>query len=375
MGESFGTIENSFVTGQVAALAQAGGLVGTVQADMSISNSYSRASVSFDSGNPNYTNGEYYQGGGLVGRAQGTNSINDRISFSWSSGLVETPDDVPEDLPASNYFVGGVVGALLSTATVGFDSVRWDTEASTQSTDSSPNGPEGTTTELMQTFETYDEDGYDIVNGWDEFNFSSPTNFWGICADTDVNDGYPFLLWEYRTDPCVTPSTSGESSGSAKSSTPAAAGPALHLDLQASAGDVVPGSTVLMEGEGLQPGSPYKLELRSSPITVRSGTASTEGRFSHFVTLPSGVAAGSHTLTLTGVGADGSALSLATTFDVSNAGTFTSISPGVGSAVEALAATGPNTSGLTTGVVLSFALLALGLGVLASSRRKALRVS
>lgn len=146
--------------------------------------------------------------------------------------------------------------------------------------------------------------------------------------------------------------------------------PAIHLDLKAKAGEVVAGAPVLIEGQGLRPGSTYSLVVRSTPVTVATGTVSGGGRFSTTVNLPAGIAPGNHTITLTAIGSDGSTLSLVTTFVVSNAGTFTSISPGVGSVVGGLAATGPNSAALSLGVASSLALLALGFAAFASSKRK-----
>lgn len=151
--------------------------------------------------------------------------------------------------------------------------------------------------------------------------------------------------------------------------------PAIHLDLKAKAGNVVAGAPVLIEGQALQPGSTYSLVVRSTPVTVATGTVSKGGRFSSTVNLPPGIAPGTHTVTLTAIGSDASTLSLVTTFVVSSTGTFTSISPGVGSVAGGLAATGPNSSALSLGVASSLALLALGLAAIASTRRKTARVS
>jgi outer membrane protein OmpA-like peptidoglycan-associated protein len=55
-----------------------------------------------------------------------------------------------------------------------------------------------------------------IVQGWEAYNFVTPSKRWGICSG--VNDGYPFLLWEYATDPCpATPPPSNSGSGSSGS--------------------------------------------------------------------------------------------------------------------------------------------------------------
>jgi hypothetical protein len=40
---------------------------------------------------------------------------------------------------------------------------------------------------------------WDIVQGWEAYNYASPTSKWGICSN--INAGYPFLLWEYASDP------------------------------------------------------------------------------------------------------------------------------------------------------------------------------
>ena len=64
----------------------------------------------------------------------------------------------------------------------------------------------GQTTLEMKDSITYEENNWDIVEGWDEFDrFTVPKSIWGICSL--VNDGYPFLLWEYSTDPCLAAAT------------------------------------------------------------------------------------------------------------------------------------------------------------------------
>jgi hypothetical protein len=60
---------------------------------------------------------------------------------------------------------------------------------------------------------TYEQNNWNIVEGWAVFEqYDAPLRIWGICSL--VNDGYPFLLWEYTTDPCTVtppPSNSGSS--------------------------------------------------------------------------------------------------------------------------------------------------------------------
>lgn len=210
VGESYGTIQNSYATGQIVGKVQTGGLVGTYRGG-SISNSYARTSVSYNSVNPNPNNSvEPYRAGGLVGATVGSPGT---ISFSWSSGLVTTP------AAGVTYFIGGVFGGVSSGSTPTFNKVRWDTETSTQSTNAAGSGHVGNSTAQMQTLATYTTDSYGIRSGWEAFNFSTPTNFWGICSG--VNDGYPFLLWEYVSNPCVSPAPPS-SSAAAPSPSPSA---------------------------------------------------------------------------------------------------------------------------------------------------------
>lgn len=210
VGESYGTIQNSYATGQIVGKVQTGGLVGTYRGG-SISNSYARTSVSYNSVNPNPNNSvEPYLAGGLVGATVGSPGT---ISFSWSSGLVTTP------AAGVTYFIGGVFGGVSSGSTPTFNKVRWDTETSTQSTNAAGSGHVGNSTAQMQTLATYTTDSYGIRSGWEAFNFSTPTNFWGICSG--VNDDYPFLLWEYVSNPCVSPAPPS-SSAAAPSPSPSA---------------------------------------------------------------------------------------------------------------------------------------------------------
>ena len=59
----------------------------------------------------------------------------------------------------------------------------------------------GKTTAEMKSSTTYRSASWDIVDGWETFSTASPAKIWGICSA--VNDGYPFLLWEYTSNPCT----------------------------------------------------------------------------------------------------------------------------------------------------------------------------
>lgn len=69
--------------------------------------------------------------------------------------------------------------------------------------------------------------------------------------------------------------------------------------------------------------------------------ANAAGNFSKEVVMPAGIAPGTHSVTLTAIGVDGSTLSLVTSFVVSPSGVFSRVNPNVATATAGLAATGP----------------------------------
>lgn len=415
-----GSIADSFATGNVSGAAVlTGGLVGEVDAFPEITRSYATGNVTQSSTIDLVALNDADGVGGLLGGVRASGSL--AITDSYATGNVK----LLAVGGSSSGVVGGLVGFLGSNATVdrsystGTSSgpananVRvwglvgwqgtvtsgptfnpgdgtkirnsfWDTQTSglSHSTGGTTGtGGTGKPTAEMTSIATFNDTAtvglaakWDIVDAWEASAPSAtPKKVWGICnasvAD-QFNRGYPYLLWQATSDPCaLTPPSGGGEQVVATSL------PRIHLDLIAKAGDVVAGAPVLIEGQGLQPGSAYSLVMRSTPTTVTTGTVSSGGRFSTTVNLPPGIAPGTHTITLTAIGSDGSTLSLVTTFVVSSAGTFASISPGVGSVVGGLAATGPNSSALSLAAASSLALVALGLAVFASSRRKVARVS
>lgn len=337
-----GRITESSVTGSVSGRLFVGGLVGYFVQGASVDNSYSRASVPVS----NFQNLSTSSAAGLVGYV--SNDVTNDVVKSFSTGAV-TPFN------GSTTNLGGLIGG---TPTMTVTASFWDTQTSGQA---SSGGGTGKTTVDMLTLGTFSSAGWEIVDGWEEYNFVTPTNKWGICSS--VNDGYPFLLNEFRANPCVSASPSGS-----EPSVKAVSRAALHMNLQASAGDSVVGSTVLIEGEGLGPGSPYSLVVRSSPITVKTGLASTGGRFTHFVTLPAGVASGSHTITLSAVGADGTALALTQSFTVDVAGRFSSIGSVTSQTSGGLAETGLNAQWVLIAGGIVGLLLTVGFGLVWSGR-------
>jgi outer membrane protein OmpA-like peptidoglycan-associated protein len=180
-----GTLSYSSYAGNLSAsneYANIAGLVGYGQ--LQIISSYSRATLS---GTSTYK-------AGLHGWA------SPRLTKSYS---------------ASTGVNAGIASSGISLSSGNF----WDTTVGTLT--ASRTGPltgaTGKSTSELKEIATFTAASWDIVDGWEPFSStSSPAKIWGICSR--VNDGYPFLLWEYTTDPCtVAPPPSSSGSGSSGS--------------------------------------------------------------------------------------------------------------------------------------------------------------
>jgi len=108
--------------------------------------------------------------------------------------------------------VGGLVGRAASTS---FTDSFWDTQTSEQLTSAAGVGKSGKTTGELTSRATFADTAtvglttaWPIVAGWAPY--VDGTTVWGICAG--VNDGYPFLLWQFDTDPCSAPAGASSSS-------------------------------------------------------------------------------------------------------------------------------------------------------------------
>jgi hypothetical protein len=186
---------NSYSTGRVVGKDFMGGLVGVLWGGATISNSFSTASVTITMNNG--------RGGGLAGSVQTSGTVTNVYAagpVSMATGFTSTR-------------IGGLIGlGVLSadvrpTETAAF----FDSDVSALSTGIGT----ATTTREMKTLATFSP-AWAIVDGWEAFDFAEPagTNYWGICSY--ANNGYPFLLGAYTTDPCVAPpsnSGSGSSGG------------------------------------------------------------------------------------------------------------------------------------------------------------------
>ncbi|MDG5800548.1 InlB B-repeat-containing protein [Marinilabiliaceae bacterium ANBcel2] len=166
--ENRSEISNSFSTGEVEGHSNVGGFVGRLTY-VDVSNCYSNANVTVN-----------VYGGGFAGGILECNLFN-----CYSSGFVEGP---------SNYSFG-FVGNVLSSNNI--ENCFWDIEASGQ-TDS--NVGVGKTTEQMKSVTTYTAIGVEGLNRpWDfmdnPYDDDKTVDYWGI--DEALNDGYPFLKWQY----------------------------------------------------------------------------------------------------------------------------------------------------------------------------------
>jgi hypothetical protein len=170
-------------------------------------------------------NGWGYSGGLTATLAGASTSINNsysRASFSgastYKSGLnsISTPP-IRQSYSAST----GVNAALAGQGSNSAVNAFWDATLAPGvnprwSDSSAITNASGVSTSSMTSIRTFSTgaSAWDIVEGWEPFSStSSPAKIWGICSA--VNDGYPFLLWEYTIDPCtVAPPPSNSSSGS-----------------------------------------------------------------------------------------------------------------------------------------------------------------
>jgi hypothetical protein len=168
------TVEASYAIGDVNGSDQVGGLIGLV-AGVTIKDSYALGDVI----------GVDKEVGGLIGFAFEGSIIN-----AYSAGRVQGARDV-----------GGLVGSSVG-GTIVTESF-WDVESSGFGAAADDNfGATGKTTSDMTSFATFDAAWNSptetvIVDGWQAPNNPS----WGICES--VNEGYPFLLWQFKSNPCV----------------------------------------------------------------------------------------------------------------------------------------------------------------------------
>jgi hypothetical protein len=149
----------------------------------------------------------------------------------------------------------------------------------------------------------------------------------------------------------------------------------IHLDLLAGPGSRVEFAPVLMEGQGLLPGSTYSLRLGPGGQSLKSGQVSSGGRFSHQIPLSAGLAPGTYFVELSAIGRDGAILVLNQSFTVGVGGVITQVVDGMpGSGFQsALAATGPSDTALGLGGLSAVLMGLVGAALLLIARRQVSR--
>jgi hypothetical protein len=164
-----GVIERSFATGTVTGGGnEVGGLVGYLE-DGSIIDSYARGAVT---------------GADLVGGVVGDAGVG-AVTNSYAVGAVTAATGSPQ-------LVGGLVGT--STAATVVESF-WDVTTSGRASSA---GGAGESTESMTTVSLFIDADWSIVEGWAASD--PPSAVWGVpCAQR----GYPYLLWQFASNPGV----------------------------------------------------------------------------------------------------------------------------------------------------------------------------
>jgi hypothetical protein len=183
VGDSVGTVSNSYSTVNVTGNRTVGGLTGYNSAWGTVSNSYATGSVT---GVENV--------GGLVGQNGGN------VSDSYSTGSVTGNEYVgglvgytEEYIPPDFYFPSSVTSDIKSEGPVTLNegpvvsNSFWDTQTSGQATS---DGGTGKTTAQMKNIATFSGAGWNIIAV--ALNETNPSYIWNIVDDLT----YPFLSWQ-----------------------------------------------------------------------------------------------------------------------------------------------------------------------------------
>jgi Secretion system C-terminal sorting domain/The GLUG motif len=176
------TVSNSYSTGSVNGCTNTGGLVGMNYASSTISNSYSTGSVTRSSG----TETSF---GGFCG-----SDYLSTIKYCYSIGDVFESDCVvwDEGDNKDKGFIGVIVGTVILASNF------FDSEASNQTT---ATGATDKTTAEMNNIATFTNTATaGLTTTWD-FKGIGETGVWNI--GNDHNDGYPYLDWQFPSDPAL----------------------------------------------------------------------------------------------------------------------------------------------------------------------------
>ncbi len=221
VGQSSGTVSNSYSTGSISGIEDVGGLVGYNEGTVTDSYSTNSVSGSFviggligcspgtvsNSYSTGSVNGVYYIGS-LVGVSSGT--VTNCYSTGSASGDVYVSGLVGYNsgTVTNSYSTGSVsdgedVGGLIGYSAGGHTTNSfWDVETSGMGTDGSTDNSDGGTgkcTENMKNARTFTDNVWStgLTAPWDfvgnPYYDENNENIWNIHPL--VNDGYPFLEW------------------------------------------------------------------------------------------------------------------------------------------------------------------------------------
>lgn len=155
-------------------------------------------------------NGTWDATGGLVGVNASPFTAVDSYAITNYSGTSAYKGglfghDFPRATRSYGVSPGADYGITASTQSGLLTSSFWDSEsgpaAARRADPSSVSGATGLSTLDAKKSSTYSTAGWSIVDGWEPFSSTGTLRIWGICSN--INDGYPFLLWEYSSDPCL----------------------------------------------------------------------------------------------------------------------------------------------------------------------------
>lgn len=194
IGTSGGTVSQSYATGNVSGGRRGtGGLLGTGK-NVTVSDSYATGRVEGDDD----TDGFFYISG-LWGTSTNVQAQTVTIVNSYSVS------------PVSTFPAGGGGGIFGKAHNPSAGSTQPNITASFWSTDttgaglSSAFGTEVTGAQ-MKTVALYKDASWDIVQGW------AASGTWGICSASGSD--YPFLLWQYNSNPCADQAAPGAGASS-----------------------------------------------------------------------------------------------------------------------------------------------------------------
>lgn len=146
----------------------------------------------------------------------------------------------------------------------------------------------------------------------------------------------------------------------------------FEIQIDLAVGDPVAGGVAEISGTGLEPSSPWKLVIYSTPRLLTSGTAGVSGTILDNAVIPSDLEAGWHALKLSGFNYLGEEASSTTWFEVNEVGKLVGYSrvdprPDASATTAHLATTGAPTWG--TQELVGVLMLATGGALLARRRR------